>query len=71
MIVIPNGIDFITWTCTLFDNLPHLNIPLAKNEEEWKDWAETIILDNELVNAPLPENFKDWKNWAEYFVNNV
>lgn len=71
MIVIPVGIDFITWTCTLYDDLPHLNIPLATSEEDWKEWAETLIVDNDLVNFPLPENFKDWRNWAEYFVNIV
>lgn len=71
MIVIPHGIDFINWSCTLYDDLPYLNIPLASSEQEWKKWAETIILDNDLVNVPIPEIFDDWRNWAEFFVNNV
>lgn len=71
MIVIPIGIDFLTWMATLYIDLPKLNIPLATNEIYWKEWADSVILDNELVNVPLPENFSDWRNWAEYFVNNV
>ena len=70
-IVVPYGIDFITWTCTLYDSLPQLNLPMATTEDEWKDWAESMILDNDLVNVPLPESFDSWQNWAEYFLNNV
>ncbi len=71
MIVIPTGITFFDWTSSLYTDLPRLNLPLASEEENWKEWAETMILDNELDNVPIPENFSDWRNWAEYFVNNV
>lgn len=70
-IVIPRNIDFLTWTSTLYQDLPNLSIPLAESEANWKQWAESMLLENELVAVPLPENFNDWRNWAEYFVNNV
>lgn len=70
-IVVPYGIDFVTWTNTLYDSLPQLNLPMATTEDEWKDWAESMILDNDLVDVPLPESFTSWQNWAEYFLNNV
>ena len=41
------------------------------SEETWKEWAQIMLLENELVNVPLPDNFTDWQNWADYFVNNV
>jgi hypothetical protein len=71
MIVIPQGIEFVEWSNTLYVDLPTLNLPLASDETHWKEWAETLILDNQLVDIPLPQNFDDWRNWAEYFVNNV
>lgn len=71
LIIVPEGIDFLSWTFTLYDSLPHLNLPMATNEKEWREWAETLILDNDLVNVPLPENFTSWQNWAEFFLNNV
>lgn len=70
-IVIPRDIDFLTWAANLYIDLPNLNIPLAKNEETWKEWARTLLLENELDGVPLPDNFIDWQNWADYFVNNV
>ena len=70
-IVVPKYIDFITWTGTLYQDLPNLNIPSAESELNWRDWAESVLLENELINVPLPENFDDWRNWAEYFLNNV
>lgn len=70
-IVVPRDIDFLTWTATLFTDLPNLNIPLAESEQNWKDWAETMLLENDLVNIPLPENFENWRDWADYFVNSL
>lgn len=70
-IVVPTGIDFLTWSSTLYQDLPNLNIPTPESELKWKEWAEAMILENELVNIPLPENFSDWRNWAEYFLKNV
>ena len=70
-IVIPRNIDFVTWVANLYIDLPNLNIPLAMSEETWKQWAQIMLLENELVNVPLPDNFTDWQNWADYFVNNV
>jgi hypothetical protein len=70
-IVVPRGIDFLTWVGTLYADLPNLNIPFPTSEDDWKDWGESMLLENELVNIPLPENFNDWREWAEYFVNNV
>jgi hypothetical protein len=70
-IVIPRDIDFLTWSANLYTDLPNLNIPLATSEETWKEWAETMLLENEIVSVPLPDNFDNWQNWADYFVNNV
>lgn len=70
-IVVPIGLDFLTWANSLYESLPQLNLPMATSEDEWKDWAESLILDNDLVNVPLPESFTSWQNWAEYFLNNV
>jgi hypothetical protein len=71
MITIPTGIDFVEWSNTLYVDLPKLNLPLARDESDWKEWAENLILDNELSNVPLPNNFSNWQIWAECFINNV
>lgn len=70
-VVVPSDIDFHTWACTLYQDLPNLNIPTPPFEDGWKKWGESMLLENELVNVPLPENFTDWRKWAEYFLNNV
>ena len=71
MIVIPSFIDFITWSRSLFIDLPDLNIPIVELEEDWKTWATRLIEENQLTSVPLPNTFSNWKLWADYFVNNV
>lgn len=71
MIVIPTGIDFVKWANNLYIDLPSLNIPVIKSEDNWKEWGQRLIEENRLVNAPIPNNYNNWKIWAQFFINNV
>jgi len=69
MIVIPEHIDFVTWSSTVQVDLPNIDVPVATSEEEWKSWALFLIEENELIQVPLPDQFDNWRDWADYFVN--
>ncbi len=70
-VVIPTNIEFIPWTSTLVIDLPNLNIPIARTEDDWKSWARHLIDINQLAGIPSPNYFDNWREWANYFVNNV
>ena len=37
---------------------------------QWKDWATSVILNNQKWQAtvPNPNQFDDWRDWAERFL---
>ena len=71
MIVIPIEIDFVSWASTLFIDLPTLDLPIARSEDNWKSWARETININQLAGAPSPQYYSDWRNWAYDFTNIV
>jgi len=75
-IVQPVGIDFMTWSLQIQEDLPNLIIPLASDEKNWHGWANQLIAVNELSNAPFATKIafpktKDWRHWANYFVETI
>lgn len=75
-IVLPLGITFKSWSDQIRQDLINLSFPIAKSEEEWKDWAAQVVENNKLANVPVPTNLaypknEDWRIWASYFVDSV
>jgi hypothetical protein len=75
-IVIPVGIDFLSWSAQIQQDLPDIVIPLATDLSGWWDWANQLISTNELWNVPLATKItfpreEDWAKWAKYFVETI
>ncbi len=75
-VLLPLGIDFLTWATQIRQDLPRLSLPIADSVDGWQDWAAQVVNDNALSRVPVPTdlaypNKEDWKIWAAYFVDSV
>lgn len=76
IITLPIGIDFLTWSNQIRDDLPDVFIPLASSVDDWWYWANQVISLNELANVPYAtklifRNIEDWRYWAIYFIETL
>lgn len=74
--MIPDFTDLQTWASSLIIDFPTDDIPILKNENEWKLWGDmlsqcTTFLEN---NSPGTQSYTDWKKWAQrvfFCMNNT
>ena len=71
-ITLPINLDFERWANQLRVDLPNMNIPISRGEDNWREWANQIINANPTSNIPIPTETgypqnKDWRQWAIYF----
>ena len=74
--LLPLKIEFKEWASQLRSALPHLNLPIPGEDDEWRDWATQISLSNISIDIPLATNLaypktEDWRRWGAYFINTV
>ncbi len=64
--IIPVGISLLDWAASLLIDFPNDNIPILYNEEEWKDWGDSVIFGPTFssLNAPSTKFYDNWQDWA-------
>ena len=72
-ITLPLKLDLKSWVYCLIDDLPEFSVPLPTEEEQWEQWVESLIYNNDGNDIPLPKiasmtNEEGWREWASYFV---
>lgn len=73
-IALPTQLDFLRWASQLRLDLSDFYVPIVNSQEEWRQWASQLILQNpSFKNMPLPtENSypssNDWRRWAAAFT---
>ena len=72
--IIPKGIDFMNWAAQTKADFSNLDIPNPTNEDEWINWAQAVLQNNQLATVPFPTELaykgKDaWREWANYFID--
>jgi hypothetical protein len=73
--MLPDFTDFKTWANSLTIDFPTDDIPYLYDENNWKQWGNTLIQTTSFSqnNAPSPENYSDSLKWAKdvfYSMNN-
>ena len=65
--MIPTYATFETWGSSLVIDFPDDDIPLAPEEEKWKEWGNELSQCTSFIenNAPGTEYYKEWKEWAQ------
>lgn len=73
-ILIPDNLSFYTWSNSLRQSLPALNVPMPnKTAKNWWVWAYLFLAINNLGFLPLPDKAmfpkeEDWRKWAWLFL---
>ena len=64
--MIPDFTNLSTWASSLIIDFPYDNIPFLIDEENWKDWGNSLVQENSFSenNAPGTESYDNWKSWA-------
>lgn len=70
MSILPIGISFTGWAAALRDEYPDSQFPIITNEKEWKNFAQSLIIEPAFNNVALPDSrgFATWRDWAMRFV---
>lgn len=65
--VIPINISLERWAASLIVDFPEENIPFLYNNQEWKRWGDTLVLNESFASngAPSPHLYDDWRIWAQ------
>lgn len=76
IITVPEYITFKNWADDLNRSIPRLEIPTVRDEEDWWEWASSLIMVNSLNNISVPDklsfpNKEDWKKWAYTFIQGI
>jgi hypothetical protein len=71
---LPLNIEFEAWTHKLAGDQPKFSFPVNADVKDWWEWAEQVILSNNLSKVPNPSklafpNEDDWKTWAKFFCD--
>lgn len=63
-------LDFIFWSQLACEELSQYNIGNASNEDEWQEWATSVVHNPELESQGLPDPrlFDSWRDWATQFM---
>jgi len=64
--MLPKETTLSHWAHSLIIDFPRDNIPLLRNESDWKVWGNMLVQENSFSRsgAPGPEHYHDWKPWA-------
>lgn len=70
MSIMPIGISFTDWAANLRNEYPALEFPIITDENLWKEWAQSLILEPSFNNVALPDSrlFGSWQEWAIRFT---
>jgi hypothetical protein len=67
--IIPKYTDFRSWANKLNVDYPSDTIPVAPHEDNWKDWAKSVVQSRSFTtaNVPSPTSEKSWQEWSRKF----
>lgn len=65
--MVPKYTTLQDWADSLVIDFPGDNIPILKEEGDWKTWGNTLIQETSFSDngAPGTATFEDWTSWAE------
>lgn len=65
--MIPEYVDIQTWASSLVIDFPTDDIPILRDEEEWKSWGDILSQCESFIknNIPNTKSYDDWKSWAQ------
>jgi len=65
--MIPRFTTLKQWAHSLVIDFPSDNIPILRNEEDWKGWGNMLIQENSFSSAGAPgtQNYSNWVEWAK------
>lgn len=65
--IIPINISLKLWADSLIIDFPDDNVPILRDESDWKSWGNFLVQENTFVNngAPGTVAYSDWKQWAQ------
>lgn len=65
--MIPAQTTLKYWAESLVIDFPNDNIPYLEDEKDWKDWGNSLALEDSFARNDIPptNNFNHWKSWAE------
>lgn len=72
-IVLPVGIDVLSWAATFQANFPDDAPPILLDPEGWREWGNLLLQSPTFANAcaPQTDGFADWRSWAEALVGSL
>lgn len=65
--VIPKNITLSLWAASLIIDFPNDDMPILKDEKDWKLWGNFVAQGNSFLvnNAPFTGGYDDWRTWAD------
>jgi hypothetical protein len=65
--MIPRSTTLFHWAHSLIIDFPRDNVPILKNENDWKNWGNILVQENSFSRsgAPGTQRYGDWRSWAE------
>ncbi len=73
----PLSVSFQQWGNQLYFDFPQYKIPIVPHVENWRKWANMLLMDNLLdgkVPLPTEQNYpldEDWRRWAQTFLSSL
>lgn len=64
-IVLPVGIDVLSWAASLVIDFPQDDIPRLDDPDAWQEWGERLLQSPSFLTAPRPGDYADWVSWAQ------
>lgn len=67
MIIPTKGSSFYQFSSSLLIDFPKDNIPVFKNEKDWREFGNILIQEStfSINGAPSPNGFKDRTEWEQ------
>lgn len=66
----PQGMEFREWSAVVAEQNAQYGI-LAPENDDWAEWASSLINNIQISHLPNPIGFAKWTDWAEQFYGCV
>jgi hypothetical protein len=63
-IPLPHGLKFTEWAALVVEALSKYGVQNPVSEDQWAEWANSLLYNPELATIPSPYGFNSWLDWA-------
>lgn len=65
---------FQAWANSVILSFPYLKFSTPGTENDWRQWVEDLIQQNNLLYLPVPNTYQfpkdsDWQKWGNLFIS--